>query len=178
MAGEKRTRAQRLADREKIAGLLLKAWTVPMIARELKLSEATINREKRILTEEWKQAAVEDIAAIKARELRKLDDLELEARAEWERSKQAYQKKVVEDVVNRKSDTGRNVKAKVETIEQFGDPRYLGILLEIQKRRASLLGTDAPQKIAPTNPDGSALSKEHRDAIVAAALAGAAAANA
>lgn len=174
MAGEKRNKAQRLADRERIAALRLKAWTQPMIAREVGVSEATVKRELRIIEAEWREAAKEDIATIKARELRKLDDLETEAREQWERSKKDWQKKVVEDRPNGAKGGGGRF-AKVETGGQCGDPRYLAIMVDIGKRRAALLGTDAPQKIAPTNPDGSALSKEHRDAIVAAAIAGAAA---
>lgn len=164
MAGEKRTKAQRLADREKIAGLLLKSWTVPMIARELKLSEATINREKRILVEEWKKAAADDIDAVKAKELQKLDDLEREARKEWERSKEAYTKKVVEDLIGRGGESGRAKKAKIETIEQLGDPRYLAIIQGCMDRRAKILGTDAPTKVAPTTPDGKAPYKPMTDA--------------
>lgn len=164
MAGEKRTKAQRLADREKIAGLLLKSWTAPMIARELKLSEATVNREKRILVDEWKKAAADDIDAVKAKELQKLDDLEREARAEWERSKLAYQKKVVEDLIGRGGETGRAKKAKIETIEQLGDPRYLTIIQGCMDRRAKILGTDAPTKVAPTTPDGKEPYKPMTDA--------------
>lgn len=52
-----------------------------------------------------------------------------------------------------------------------GNAHIIDRVLRIMERRAALTGIDKPTKIAPTNPDGTALSKEHRDAIVAAALA-------
>lgn len=150
MPGVKRTKAQRLADRERIASLRLRCKTLPQIVAETGLSMATVKREMRIVEAEWRESAKEDIAAVKARELRKLDELEAEARAEWERSKQEHRKRVVES-------GGRDgKKSKLETQDQCGDPRYLTVILGIHERRAKLLGADAPQKIAPTNPDGTA----------------------
>lgn len=52
-----------------------------------------------------------------------------------------------------------------------GNTQAIDRVLRIMERRAALTGIDKPTKIAPTNPDGTALSKEHRDAIVRAALA-------
>jgi hypothetical protein len=124
-----------------------------MICKETGLSPSTVHRELAVLTQEWRESAREEIETIKARELRKLDDLEAEARAEWERSKLDWQKRVVEDKPAGSRGGGGRM-AKVETGGQCGDPRYLTVILEIQKRRAALLGTDAPQKIAPTNPEG------------------------
>lgn len=54
--------------------------------------------------------------------------------------------------------------AKIEKGGQTGDPRYLQVILGIQDRRAKLLGTDKPQKVAPTTPDGSAPYKPMTDA--------------
>lgn len=148
MPGEKRTPAQRLKDRETIARLRLRNRTLVQIATETGLSLATVKRELRILQAEWQEAAREDIAAVKARELQKLDHLEAEALAEWERSKADAVKRVVE--------TGgrEGKKSKLERAGQCGDPRYLNVLLGIHERRAKLLGTEAPTKVAATNPDG------------------------
>lgn len=47
------------------------------------------------------------------------------------------------------------------------NPRVADSLLRIQERRARLLGLDAPQKIAPTTPDGTeALPTEVRVVLV------------
>lgn len=47
-----------------------------------------------------------------------------------------------------------------------GNPRNAEILLKASKRRAELLGLDAPQKIAPTTPDGEALPELVRLVLV------------
>lgn len=167
MAGDKRSKDQRRADRERIAQLRLKHNTLDQIASETGLSVATVKRELVIIRNEWKESAREAIDEIKARELAKLDLYEAEVLAEWEKSKQAYSKKVVEDrPAGAKGGGGRF--AKIETGGQCGDPRYMTVLLGIQDRRAKILGSDAPTKFAETNPDGSPLSKEHRDAIARA----------
>jgi hypothetical protein len=77
--GQKRTKAQRLADRSRIAELRLRAWTLSAIAQEVGISLKTCKRELAILHTQWREDASEDIAAIKARELHKLDQLESEA---------------------------------------------------------------------------------------------------
>lgn len=172
MAGDKRTPAQRAADRERIAELRLKEWTVPMICRELKLSPSTVARELRSLIEEWKQKAAEDIAAVKARELRKLDRMEAEATRAWERSLQDYTRRVVSEkpgarqkpVKGKASQPTTDRSASVETGSQNGDPRFLRIILDCQERRAKMLGTDAPTKVAPTDPTGEQPYKPMTDA--------------
>lgn len=153
MPGEKRSKSQRLKDRETIARLRLRCRTIQQIADDTGLSHATVKRELRIIEGEWRESALEDIATVKARELRKLDDLEAEARSEWERSKQDWQKRVVEDKPSgARGGGGRS--AKVETGGQCGDPRYLSVMLAIQERRAKILGTDSPTKVAATDPTG------------------------
>jgi hypothetical protein len=168
MPGRKRKREKRVVDRERIAELRLKSWTQQMIAREMGLSRATVVRELRVLTDEWKRAAAADIAAAKARDLQALETLEREAWAEWERSKLDYARHV-----QQQGGEGGGYN-RTETGGRLGDPKYLQIAINAHERRARLLGLDAPAKVAATNPDGSALSKEHRDAIVAAAMGGAA----
>ena len=163
MAGDKRSKDQRRADRERIATLRLKHSTLDQIAKETSLSVATIKRELVIIRKDWQEAAREAIDEIKARELAKLDLYEAEVLAEWEKSKKDYSKKVVEDrPAGTKGGGGRF--AKIETGGQTGDPRYMSVLLGIQDRRAKILGTDAPTKVAPTTPDGKDPYKPMTDA--------------
>lgn len=171
MSNKDRTKTEKAHHREQIAAMRLRHVKTADIAAALGISDATVKRELRKVEAEWLAASQEAIDQIKARELQKLDMLEAEALSQWERSKKDYQKRVVEDrPAAGKGNPGRF--AKIETGEQTGDPRYLQVLLQIQDRRAKLIGADAPQKIAPTNPDGTALSKDHRDAVVAAFAAG------
>ena len=171
MAGDrKRNEQTKAAHREQIASLRLKEWTIPMIAREVGVSEATVTRELRSLSEEWKEAAKEDIEAIKARELRKLDRIESEATKAWERSLQDYNRKVVSERPGKEAKDekakgrGKDRTASIETGSQNGDPRFLRIILDCQERRAKILGSDAPTKVAPTDPTGTQPYKSMTDA--------------
>ena len=149
MPGEKRSKAQKIKDREQIAALKLRGRTLQQIADAVGISVMTVRRELKALMGEWQVSAAEDIAAVKARELQKLDALEEEAWREWERSKEDWIKKS-----SKKGGAKSEPETKVETGGQCGDPRYLQALLGIQDRRARLLGIDAPSKITATNPDG------------------------
>lgn len=153
-AGQKRTKDQRLAERQRIAELRLKAWTQQQIADEVGVSLSTVIRELAILHAHWREEASEDIAAIKARELHKLDRLESEAWRAWEASRKPGERKVYEGgKLSRKEVTG-----------QTGDPRYLNAIMGIQDRRSRLLGLDAPVKFAPTTPEGQAIDLRSHDA--------------
>lgn len=163
MPGDKRSKDQRRVDRATIATLRLKHKTIEQISQEIGLSIATVKRELIIIRKEWQAASLEAIDEIKARELASLDMMEAEVMVEWERSKADYSKKVVEDrPPGAKGGGGRF--AKIETGGQTGDPRYMQVLLGIKDRRAKILGTDAPTKVAPTTPDGSEPYKPMTDA--------------
>jgi len=161
MAGDKRTKAQKLKDRQKIARLRLFGKTQQQIAQDLGLSQPTVARDLKVIEAEWQESAKADIDSIKTRELAKLDFMEAEVIAEWEQSKKDYQKKVVEEQPGtKKTAEGGTIasrKAKIESGGQTGDPRYMTVLLGIQDRRAKLLGTDKPLKVSPTDPDGNEL---------------------
>lgn len=150
----KRSREQRAADRAKLAQLALFGnKTQEQMAQEIGIDQTTVSRELKRIREDWRQSALQDIDEVIARELKKLDQLELEALQEWERSKRDWTKKVVEDKPRSKGVAGKS--ARIETGSQTGDPRYLQVLISIQDRRSKLLGIDKPQKMAPTTPDGS-----------------------
>lgn len=154
MPGEKRSKAQKIKDREEIAALKLRGRTLQQIAEKVGISVMTVRRELKTLIGEWQESAREDIAAVKACELQKLDVLEEEAWAEWERSKLDWRKQSTKDGgVNAKGEAA-GPETKVETGGQCGDPRYLQALLGIQERRAKIFGIDAPSKVAPTDPSG------------------------
>jgi hypothetical protein len=165
MPGEKRSKAQKIKDRETISRLRLRGRTLSEIAAETGLSVMTVRRELKALVGEWQKNAAEDIAAVKARELRRLDAIEAETWSEWERSKQDYVKKVAEKGGKEGS------KSKIETGGQCGDPRYLTVLVNIGERRAKILGMDAPQKVAPTDPSGEREYSSYSDAEIEARIA-------
>jgi hypothetical protein len=144
--GIERTKEQRAADLKDMARLRLFGHSQTAIADKLGISQATVSRDLETIVQGWKAEAVSDMDEIKAKELAKLDALEVEAYAAWQASKGESQKKVVED---RPGKSGGKF-AKIETQQSDGDPRFLQALLAIQDRRAKILGFDVPVKFDGT----------------------------
>lgn len=152
-----------------MARLRLFGHSQTAIADKLGISQATVSRDLETIVQGWKAEAVSDMDEIKAKELAKLDALEVEAYAAWQASKRESQKKVVED---RPGKSGGKF-AKIETQQNDGDPRFLQALLAIQDRRAKILGFDVPVKFDGTvtnkaTIDASALSDAALEEILAA----------
>ena len=102
---------------------------------------------------EWKRERLETIDEYVTQELRKLDKMEVELWKAWERSKtgklreknrqNAKPRKVLED-----GDNPEYYGYEETTTEtSAGNPRFLDLLLNVQQRRAKMLGFDAPVKI-------------------------------
>ena len=96
---------------------------------------------------EWRAAAVRDFEMGRQIEVRKLDRLEREAWAAWECSRQASHVVVV-------SEMGERQRTKKTVREEVGNSRFLEIVHKCIASRRTLLGLDAPMRIAPTTPDG------------------------
>lgn len=102
---------------------------------------------------EWKRERLETIDEYVTQELRKLDKMEVELWEAWERSKtgklreknrqNAKPRKVLED-----GDNPEYYGYEETTTEtSAGNPRFLDLLLNVQQRRAKMLGFDAPIKV-------------------------------
>jgi transposase len=100
------------------------------------------------LTARWKEEALKDISQAKADELAKLDEAEREAWAAWHRG--IGRKQVRTTKTGGKE--GGEISLRTEVLN--GDPRYLGIILDCQARRAKMLGLDAPQRLEASGPQG------------------------
>ena len=133
--------------RQQVAELYLQGWTQAAIARELRVSQGTVSADLSAVRNEWKESRSWDFKETVAIELKKLERVEREAWAAWERSQQPIEStKVVND--------GEGKKAEKTVKHQPGDPRYLELVHRCVASRRSLLGLDAPTRIAPTSPDG------------------------
>lgn len=181
MPGIERTKEQRAADIAKLARLRLFGHTQTECAEKLGVSQATISRDLDTIVKGWKAEAVADMESIKAKELAKLDALEVEAYNAWVGSKAESQKTTVEERPGRQSskdaDADKPAKGskhiKIEKQRSDGDPRFLQALLAIQDRRAKIQGFDVPVKFDGTvtnkaTIDASALSNEAISEILAA----------
>ena len=145
-----RTPAQKDADRQMVARLSLEGLSTHKIAEKMNVSQRTVCRDLDVIRREWRERSVEMLDEVKARELAKLDRIEAEAWEAYWRTTTNKEKRVVE---RRPGPKGGDY-TKIETEGQAGDPRFLKIILDCQERRAKILGTDAPTKVAATSPDG------------------------
>lgn len=90
---------------------------------------------------EWKRERLDTIDEYVTQELRKLDKMEQQAWEAWEASKNGKQRRK-EGKAN-----SRLTCNEVTTETSPGNPKFLDVLLNIQQRRAKMLGFDAPLKV-------------------------------
>jgi hypothetical protein len=94
---------------------------------------------------------VRDFDLARAQELQKIELIEREAHAGWDRSQKPAQSAVIEG-------EGNQQPSRKTVRNQSGDPRFLDVLLKCVERRSEILGLDAPQKVAPTDTEGRLLN--------------------
>lgn len=160
----KRTKDQREFDLVFCSNLFLRGYTYREISERLNEENArrgvgyTITKQMvywdmQQLLIEWKRERMENIDDYVTQELRKLDKMEVELWEAWERSKtgktreknrqNAKPRKVLED-----GDNPEYYGYEETTTEtSAGNPRFLDLLLNVQQRRAKMLGFDAPIKV-------------------------------
>ncbi|MAD79247.1 MAG: hypothetical protein CMJ50_00170 [Planctomycetaceae bacterium] len=140
--------------RETVADFYVQGWTQSAIAQRLGLTQPTICSDLKIIQGQWRESAIRDFDLLRERELRKLDRLEREAWAAWERSQEPSQQAVI-------STNGDDQRTQETTKDQTGDARYLDVVSKCITSRRALLGLDAPTRIAPTSPDGEEAYHSH-----------------
>jgi len=141
--------------RQKVADLYLKGYGQAAIARELNVRQSTISEDIKQATIAWRESTIRDFDAARDLELQRIDKVDRESWAGYERSQQPGQVATVDGQPG-------SQKSKRTMKHQYGDPRFLDIILKCNEARRQLLGLDAPSKIAATTPDGKALTIEER----------------
>jgi hypothetical protein len=121
------------------------------LAQHVGVNRSTISRDLKVLNARWKEAAVRDLDAAKGQELEHIDQLQREYWNAWEKSKQGHETTTTEQITG---GDGDRTKAAIRKEEEHGDPRYLAGVQWCIEQRCKILGLNAPQKIAPTTPDG------------------------
>lgn len=166
----KRTREQRDIDLVFETDLFLKGHGYRDIAMKLNedvkrrgldysLSHQQIFQDMQKALIEWKKQRFENIDDYVQKDLEKLDKMEQSAWDAWEKSCNGKER-----TKTRKSKRANKLDADVETPDHYGydenmtetsagNPRFLDILLNIQQRRAKLLGYDAPIKLDVGGPN-------------------------
>lgn len=150
---------ERLMHQEIISREYLKGRLQAEIAFELGLSLATIKRDLAQMRQRWLNSALRDFDALKAEQLAKIDTVEAEAWAMWSRSCER-QVRTSTQTIEASHHPGCNTRTDAQ--QGSGDPRYLQIALQCVERRSKLMGLDASDKIAHTDPSGIKEATEDR----------------
>src|SRR5262245_52410817 len=119
--------------RQKTADLYLQGWTQQAIADHLGLNQKTISHDIQQIRTDWRESAIRDFDLAREVELRKIDRVEREAWAAWERSQKPAQSAHISDETNQRT-TRRHVR------HQYGDPRFLEQVNKCIAARCALLG--------------------------------------
>jgi hypothetical protein len=134
-----------LKRREHVADLYLKGWTQVAIAVECGVAQSRISVDLAKIREAWLNSAIRNFDVLRERELQRIDRVEREAWAAWERSQQPVQSAVVtgEDIAKR---------TKKSVHQKYGDPRFLDIIHKCIAQRRAMLGLDLVILPAPPAP--------------------------
>lgn len=111
----------------RVSELVLRNKKQVEIAAELGVTRQAINYDIKVLRRYWAQSTLSNTAEHITRMLRKLELVEAEFWTAWDKS-----------------------------VTEEPDPRFMQGVLACLDKQAKLMGLDAPIKIAPTTPDGTA----------------------
>jgi transcriptional regulator with XRE-family HTH domain len=139
--GYQRTKADEIrCRRAEVSRLLLRGWTQLEIAERLGVSQKTISGDAKAARAEWAEATVTSIGPVVEAELALLLEVEREAWAGWERSKED-----IREHVERVTDSGPEHTDK--RIGRLPDPRYLQRIMEARERISVLQGVEPTQLV-------------------------------
>jgi hypothetical protein len=122
--------------RKQIAELYVQGWTQMAIAEKLNIGQPTVSLDLQKLQKEWRESRIRDFDTVRELEIQKLDRLEREAWAAWERSQKPSQSAEFKD-------DATNTPSKKKIKNQNGDPRFLVVVHQCIASRRALLGLDA-----------------------------------
>lgn len=132
--------------RQQVAARYIRGEYQSTIARDLGLTQAQISYDLKAIRAEWLQSTLRDFDALKGEQLAKVDAVETEAWAAWERSKQAREVTITE--ASEGTRPGR--KATMRKEGQAGDPRFLAEIGKCVDRRCAILGIGAREEALKT----------------------------
>ncbi len=144
----RRKKIETLALRSKIGRLYLSKNTQAEIGEIVGLTQQSVSLHLKALQKEWMESANKDFDLTRAIELAKIDRLEATAHDAWEASRKDKTTESIDTV----SDV--EVKTQTRTQSQYGNPRFLDLVLKCITKRCEMLGLYAPTKIATTTPSG------------------------
>ena len=143
-------RAESEHELAQIAAMYLSGKSQFAIASEMGCTQQNISLRLKTIRRRWREATIRDFDELRSEQVAKIDRVELEYWDAWERSKKPRTRKGRKE---RSGDTNSD-ESSVVIEERDGNPAWLSGVERCIDRRCKLLGLDAPQKIAPTTPDG------------------------
>lgn len=155
MSGKRRATAQIARDRREIADLYRRGWKQAEIAEKLTVTQSTVSRDLVAIQKEWIKSTLFDFDAARGRELARIDALERQYWAVWDRSLDEVERSTLQYKAKDGKPGGAPVVAG-ETIRKDPGLGNLQALAGIQwciDRRCKLLGLDAPTKLMLTSDE-------------------------
>jgi len=138
----RRTSFQREKDLQDLASRYLRGEAQAVIAYDMKVSQQAVSDDLRTLRDRWRKATTMLLDEHKARELAKIDNLELTYWTAWQESRGEKSRTLTRQT--KREDT--LTMAQVIKEQGDGNPAFLVGVQWCIDRRCKLLGLDAPVK--------------------------------
>ena len=135
-----------LRRRQQVAELYLQGQTQMQIAEKLGVAQATVSTDLTRVREQWRDSAVRNFDLAREEEIKKLELIEREAWAAWERSQKPTQEANVKE--NDPSKATKKMKSR------HSDLRCLEIIMRCSASRRAILGLDLAQPLVQINANG------------------------
>lgn len=160
-AQQKKRNQIKLARMEIVAKLYKRGYSVRQIREEVlrrlnleSYALGTVQRDIQALLEEWRDNRIEDMDDALQLELERIDETCRELWAQWEKSKEDYNKttNTRKGAPSRNKDTGENtvktysIEERTATVIGLGNPQYIAEIRQQLMERRKLLGLYAPEK--------------------------------
>lgn len=153
---KRRSKDQREVDIAQIAPLYIQGKNYREIAEILGLSIKQVAMDITSIKEDWRKTYIEDFNEYRKRELLKVDLIEAEAWAAWEKSKRGRTSRV--KAAEDSQQFGSRRSATEEHSESHGDVQYLQIVHTCVNTRARLLGMYGAAPI--NNPEAESVESD------------------
>ncbi len=139
-----------LARRRDVAQLYLQGYKQVELAQKHRVSQAQISLDLKWIRAEWIKESTLAFNERLARELARIDALEIEAWNGYRRSIGTKERTLTEKTEGLMA----NTRAQLQKEQLLGDPRWLDQVKWCIEQRLKIFGVYAPTKIAPTDPTG------------------------
>ncbi len=126
--------------RAKVAELYLRGETQEAIADKLNVGQATISRDIATIHDQWVKNSTVTINEAKAKELARIDNLEIVYWNQYQASLQPNRRTMTRGFKMKPTDDPSNLHSTVTITERNGDPRYLDGIKWCVEQRCKILG--------------------------------------